>query len=446
MALPLSHRHPLWSGRSLAFALTLLLSLWPTIAHAALFYYTYGKKRGGVAVLEVDEKSGAISRHEALGPADLTYPKKLALSHDGNRLLVTSDEEPTAWLYHLDASPRRIATLALKGKTSDVSARGNRAWVVQSKGEVSEIDLETSVISQRWNAREALAPPGRKGEFLLWVDGNEPPVALLSFQKDSPSGKHKGHRLAILEVEPISIRHDLPLPRDRPEFHLPGDRREQGPGPELILLAEKSRTLMLSLDLYGAIAFADLDAALAGRWERYEAHPSSLSGRWGEAFPDRALLFEEKGKEYLLVSNASAEGGFALFDIARRRLIQKIPAQAGAETPVRLPASGALATVISGKTKASTPGGLLSTSNPGNNLFLFDPSALGEGEGALKVTAIPFASPLYRIATIGSSPLLLLALRDQAGASFWIVYDTHQRKEITRIPALGEISRLKPAP
>jgi hypothetical protein len=184
-------------------------------------------------------------------------------------------------------------------------------------------------------------------------------LALATLQKDGKNGR-KGSRLLVFHPQESAPLHDIYLPRDRPDLHMKGNEKEQRPNPELIFISDRTNTLLITLDLYGALAFADLDAAMEGKLQNYETRSTAIDESWGSAFPDRGLLFERGGKDWLLVSNASADGGLVLFDVAKRKRVAAFPAPAGTEDPVELRRAGIVATVVSGKVKARTADGKLS--------------------------------------------------------------------------------------
>ena len=64
---------------------------------------------------------------------------------------------------------------------------------------------------------------------------------------------------------------DVRLPRTHPELHIEGNLKEQGPSPEIVLVSEQTNTLLVTLDLYGAVAMMD--------WSPMQAGPASVAIR-----------------------------------------------------------------------------------------------------------------------------------------------------------------------
>lgn len=415
-----------WKILSLAFFLL------PLTPQAATVYYTF---ENGVAALEINGQNGDILSHHSIS-REISKPKKLAVSNDGSRVIVTSEDVPTAWICHFGNEPEITATLSLADATSEVRAKEDHALVADDQGMFYWIDLKSGQCNRRWNARDSLNPPGSKGEDIYFLP--EENIVLLTFQKDGKRGR-KGSRLAVLDLPDLSVRHDLPLPRNHPELHMDSNPKEQGPNPEMIIASPRTNTIALSLDLYGAIAFANLDAALAGEWKNLEMKPTSADGKFGIAFPDRCLLFNVGDRDCLLISNAGIDGGIALFDVAERRLLAFFEAPAGAEHPVHLQKSHKVLAVISGKIKERGSDGLEKSYSPGNELLVFDVGPLAHGKEAT-LERIGFEKPIKRIQAINpqQNDLVLLAFSDEE----IMVYDVASRREITRVAAKGPISRM----
>lgn len=425
---------------SLTAAWILIMAWCAPVGHAATCYYTYGSTSGGVASMEVNDTTGEIVRHEPLGPAELSLPKKLAVSGDGRQLVVTSDEGTQAWVYQTKPEPQLLGTVTLEGKTEDVVASQQSAFLVATKGWFYWINLLTAKVEKSWNSRDGLNPPGRKGEDILMVPGKE--QALVTFQKDSEKGKTLGSRILLFDLKSFTPVADLQLPRDHAGLHLGNDMREQGPNPEMMFFAPKTNTLVVSLDLYGALAFAELDAVMRGSWKRLQYMPCALSGGWGTAFPDRGLLFNSGDKEFLLVSNASKQGGMILVDVGRRRVLQEFPSPAGAENPVLLPTAKTAVTVISGKVKSRGDNGVEAGLAPGNELLVFDLSPL-DAYRPISLTRIPWDKPLTRVEAINPAVNQLLLLLEGTGdAQAWVLYDLTSRSVKWREPVKGPVSRL----
>lgn len=423
------------------FQVALLFVLWLAAcewSRGSTFFYCYGADQAGVAAVEVNERNGSMSSQVTMEEAlQVPNPKKLAVSSDGRELVVTSDANPKVAVLRVDRGIQPVSTLEVNEATSDVRAWADKALLAAEHGAFYEIDLKTGEFTKTWNARDGLKPSGHKGENILLLPDKG--IALVSFQKDSKKGKHFGNRVVALGLTDLAPKWDLQLPRDRPELHLQGNLKEQGPSPEVVLVAPKSDTLVLTLDLYGALAFAKLSSALSGKLEGLQYVPTSADGSWGKAFPDRARIFEAGGKEFVLVSNASQNGGLTLFDVAARKMIQKFPVSAGCETPVLLEKSGKLVTAVSGKIKTREEAKVEKDSLPGNELLVVDSAPLAKGKSA-GFEAIPFEKCITHVEAVnpGANDLLFLVLGESD--SELVVYDLATRKIVERQPAKGNVA------
>lgn len=153
---------------------------------------------------------------------------------------------------------------------------------------------------------------------------------------------------------------------------------------------------------------ADLDGVLAGEWRNLEYISSAADEEWGVAFPDRAALIEIGDRDLMLVSNASRDGGFALFDLGAREKIAHLPAPVGAETPLWFPAVGKAVSVLSGKVKARPTSGieLSNEREPVPAAVFFDFSNFGE-DGAPSISRLELDDTPVRSAAAGENSALV---------------------------------------
>lgn len=419
----------------------ILLSLFlllPSLVSAASFYYTTSGADAPVVELRLNPESGGLVAHREIGKMD--HPRKLSLDRDGSKLVVTSEDTKEVRIFEVgEAEPAPPVVLMLDEPTSDVRAGQGMAVISAEKGWFYRVDLDRGEITNRWSSRKELNPSGHKGESLYFSPDGK--LVLSTFQKDSSSGKHKGSRVVALNVEDFSLAFDLQLPRSREELHYTDNLKERGPNPEILFFAPEHNALALSLDLYGAVAFADLDAALEGRWSGYTDISSATDDSWGGTFPDRGCVARLGPQTFLLISNASKDGGLALFDFGLREKLKVFPVEAGAEHPVYLPAVSKAATVVSGKIKSRGPSELTNNrpGTPGTDLLVVDLSPLADG-GEATMDRVPMGVPLIRIQAISpeTSPLVLLGTADDR----FLIYNIETRTLIGEIPALGPINRL----
>ncbi|HEY9250082.1 MAG TPA: hypothetical protein VIO38_13160 [Rariglobus sp.] len=430
--------------RRLPFALLVSIFVANTLAAAGLLVAFRTAGDGGLARIDLGPAGRAVAPAPAvLFRAPSFAAAKLRVSADGRHAALNAETEGRANFAVFDLASAETSAnprlLTLDFTPEEHRIEGNRAYVGGTDGNLVSLDLAGGSITHRWNSRRQLTPAGHKPEDLLALDPEG--LLLVSHQKDGKKDR-QGSRLVVLRLADLAFVADLPLPRDHPELHLSG--KEAGPSPEVIRVDRATNTLLLTLDLYGALAFADLDSALAGRLTHYTTVPTSTDGSWGTAFPDRVALATCAGKTYAFVFNASADGGSAVFDIASRRRAGFLPVEAGCELPVSLDGGRRLATVVSGKLKRRDGTAIVKSEQPGTDLLLIDVAGAVRGDRAA-LTRFPLGAPATRIAPVAGSDTLVAVSLSGASPQL-VVYDTAARKEISRTALPGEAVSLAPLP
>ncbi|MBC8010179.1 MAG: hypothetical protein H7067_08780, partial [Burkholderiales bacterium] len=368
--------------RRLAFALVLVVAvLGPTLSAAGVLVAFQTAEDGGVARVEIDAEGRQSSPVVLFRATAFAAAAKLRVSADGRHATLNAETEggENFAILPLPAGTSRLLALDFTPEEHRIDSAG-RAYVGGTDGHLAALDLAGGAITHRWNSRHQLEPAGHKPEDLLVLEPEG--LLLVSHQKDSKKGR-LGSRLVVLRLADLSLVADLPLPRDHPELHL--SEKEAGPSPEVIRVDRATNTLLLTLDLYGALAFADLDAALAGRLEHYLALPTSADGAWGVSFADRLALARVGDRSLAIVSNASADGGLAVFDVAARRRLAFYPVESGCAEPVLVNEGRTLATVVSGKRKRVLGDALENVTTPGTDLLLLDLARAAAGDSAALV-------------------------------------------------------------
>lgn len=390
-------------GRGVCRLLALLLAL--SAACAEQVFFTYEGGRAGLS--RVILAGGQIENIEVIAAGgEVEDAFKLAWSPEARVLAaaVKAEDKPCLALWREGTTLR---FLPLPAELSDLAELPTGFLAALSKGWVVQASADPAALSSEINLRQLLSPPGRKGEHLLPFP--ERGVALMTLQKDDDDSPALGNRLVLLGLDPLSVLADMPLPRDRPELHFPEERKEQGPGPEILVAIAEANTLAITLDLYGAVAFCDLDAALRGELRNYAAVPTSEDGSWGSAFPDRAAVIPTRAGPRLIVCNAGAGAGIAVFEPASRQKVAHFPAQAGADTPVIFPRREVAVTVVSGKLKMRKDGGGLGKSSaPGSALLVMDFSE----PGAPRCSAFELGVPTLRVVQASEGNVLVFSEKE----------------------------------
>lgn len=337
---------------------------------AATVVFTHEGDSPGAARFEISEESLSDVESVPLGEG-VSEVFKLACSAQQEVIGIAGEVEGEPCLFMVSRKAEEpVERVKLPAEVSHVIAAPGGFLLALSKGYLVFVDAETFRISGEINTRKSITPPARKGEDICLLSEGQ---ALVSFQKDDDDSPALGNRLMLLGLSPFQVDADLPIPRERPELHIEGARKEQGPGPELLIPIPAVNTLAITLDLYGAVAFTDLDAIRRGELRNFSMVPTSGDQQWGTAFPDRAALVETKAGPRLIICNAGAGAGIAVFDPATRQKTHHFATSAGCDPPVILPTGPMAATVISGKTKVRKTGkGVEKSSHPGRELLVMD--------------------------------------------------------------------------
>lgn len=423
-----------------------MLCAQPMLANTV--YYSFEGEVAGVARVEIDPLTGAIVAHEAVFADEyLERPRKMAMTADGLYIALTCDTRsaPNFIIAGQGTTAGMAHRLTLPERPDEVRAFGQRFLVGGNDGYVWVVDAESGAVLHEWNSRRDLIPSGRQPEDIhILPDGN---TAIVSFQKDSRSGRHLGSRLVVFNLQPeFGFRFDLQLPRNRPDLHYDPEvnKREQGPGPEVIFTSPRFNTGVVTLDLYGAVAVFDLDAALErGIYENLEYLPTAADGSWGDTYPDRGLHFEWNGREYIVIFNVGPAAGAAMFDVQARAFIEHYPTGTGLEYPVLLGDAELLIGTPIGKRKDRGSEGLDKWFEPGRDLYIWDLSELTP-EGGARLERVPMPEHIFRVAAPApdTSPLVVLFTGPEEEPERIVVFDAVERRPRATAPALGTVQRL----
>jgi hypothetical protein len=393
----------------LVFALGLVLLGAALRAEGLLVAYV-DNASGGVVRIDLDADGQPVAATPAVVFESPDFPAahKLRVSPDGRVAALAAEIEdgPNFALIDL-AAPATVAPrlLTLGYAPEEHRFAAGRLYVGGSGGHLQSLDPTTGRILRRWNSRRDLRPAGHKPEDFLAFEPEG--VLLVTHQKDGKEGR-QGSRIAALQLDSLRPIGDLRLPRNLPDLHL--SYKEAGPSPEIIRADPATNTLVITLDLYGALAFADLDAALQGRLANYALIPTSADGRWGHAFPDRLILARVGDRTLAVVSNASPDGGLKIFDVGARAALAFFPVEAGCDHPVLVNAGRTVATVVAGKRKRVVGDELENITTPGTDLLLLHLDRVGE-IGPMSLLRASLGGPVAHVTTVPGRPDLVAASR-----------------------------------
>lgn len=398
---------------------------------------------GGVAVARIDRITGKLLDSQKLfDERDCRQPLKVRRVGEYGDLVVTNLDKKGPHLFVVDRLRRQTRRILLSAVPDELRIFGDKGFVTCDQDVLAVVNLQTAQIVSEWDVSDSFDPPANAPEDVYITQDQH--YAVVSFQKDSRRGTKQGSRLAIYRLPEADRIADLQLPRDHPELHIHGNLKEQGPSPEVIYVSPETNTLLVTLDLYGAVGVMDWGDARLGKRVHWEIISTAISGELGTAFPDRGCAVKMAGEDCFLVCNAGKPGGSALIGLNQRKALWKATTPPGLESPVFFPDLKKAYSVCSGKTKARRGGQIEKEYFPRKSLYIFDFSS-PESLLSKTVQEIQFDDFVQRIAKVKSArPLLLLALGPRPeGATQLAMFDPVAGKIINQIPAPGVIGRFE---
>jgi len=402
-------------------------------------YYSFQTDAGGgIARLAADPETGELLEHEReFVDARAGAIKKVSVSANGRYLAANlEDVDHRENLVVIDRETGEFRYFDFRRNADHLRFFGDLLYVGTTAGSLFRLNPETGMLEAHWDFRQILDPSGRRPEdFVLDEEAN---ILWVSFQKDSDSHNHRGSRIVGIDLRTDSVIADLQLPRDRPELHYDPEvrGREAGPSPEVLHVSPEHNLLWVTLDLYGGIGFADLDAARRGELKNWTVLSAAPDESWATAFPDRVGRFHFREREYLAVANASRPGGILIFDVEDRRIAQRLDVPGGLTTLHFLPQINRLVSGIPGKIKSRGPRRLEKIYEP-QSLWV----QLVWTEDQFEVEARPMESLVHRTVPLdaASSPLVFLNVGENADE--WLVIHPEEDEPRDRAQAFGRVQR-----
>ncbi|MCC5843820.1 MAG: hypothetical protein JJU05_06160 [Verrucomicrobia bacterium] len=411
-----------------------------SLAHTdtTLYYAFQTDAGGGIARLRADPVSGELLEHERLFvDARAGAIKKVTVSGSGRYLAANMEEvRHKNNMAVMDLDTGEVRFFDFRREVDHVQFFGENLYIGTTAGGLFRLNPEAGTFEAHWDFREILDPSGRRPEnFFLDEEGN---IFWVSFQKDSDSHNHRGSRIVGIDLHTDTVISDLQLPRDRPELHYDPEvrGREAGPSPEVLHVSSEHNLLWVTLDLYGGIGFADLDAARQGELKNWTVLSTAPDESWGTAFPDRVGRFQFMNRELLAVANASDPGGLVIFDVESRRIVQRLDVPGGLSTLHFLPVVNRVVSGTPGKIKARGPDRLLNESTP-RPLWA---QLIWRGS-AFEAEVRPMETLIHRVAPLSASDSPLVYLNVGDDAEVWWVIHPEETEPRQRIPAFGRVQR-----
>lgn len=308
--------------------LSVALSAFPSIASSTqtAYYSYYHSEGGGIAEIIADADTGQIVSQRSVFNSPGNPMIEALTGSEGNDFWVAANrhkEARSTYMFRRDLHQTNLAAwrVDLPQRAIHHVVEGSQAAVLGHKGAIyrldakrpgtiaSSLDLKRSLNIHDSSLKDAVFSP----------DGR---LLLVLVAEDSPDGQRPGGRIVGLKWPSLTVAFSLDLPRDHPDLHYPIGSRERNPMPVAIRLLPQTNTAAIALNLYGAVAFTDLDALLEGKFNNYIALPTSKKRDFGTGFPTTLFPVEVQGRQLVLVDNSGEDGGMAVFDPSlRERLV-----------------------------------------------------------------------------------------------------------------------------
>jgi len=400
-----------------AIAVTAIVSLpCPSLLSGSEILYSYRTsdgERGGIALVHIDEETGAIGSHITIcEDGRLAMAKKVRFNGNAQRIAVTNEGEAAPFVFLSKTSPPSLTGPAEVDTLCDEIRPFEKSFLAScDKGLVVLFKGKDGSKEKTFKARKKLSPPGNRPEDVVILKKKD--LAVISFQKDNSSGTRFGNRLVVLSLPDLKLKGDVLIPRDHPELHVEGNPKLSGPGPEVLLVSEETNTVLTTLDFYGAVGMSDLDGILKGKLTNYEALSLSPDGKWGTAFPDRVCSLNVNGHHYALITNAGIKGGTNLIDLKERRIIHTFKTPSGLEAPQYLPSCMVAVSVCSGKTKYRKGNKIVKEFNPNKMFYIFDFTGVDAGATSFSSNYIKVEGKALIAVAPETSPFVLVASKNQ---------------------------------
>ncbi|MDF3130057.1 hypothetical protein P0Y35_12690 [Kiritimatiellaeota bacterium B1221] len=402
-----------------------------------LYYSFRNESGGGIARLEADPASGKILAHTPLiaSPAFQNI-YKLAVSPDGQFIAANLDDVENHENLILLKSDGQYQRLSIKSEINELRFFQQHLYLGTTRGCVLRIDPDTGRVLHTWDFRKLLSPGGKRPEDFAFDHMHG--ILWISFQKDSKGRKHQGSRIVGIDLRSDKVIADLQLPRDHPELHYSPeiDGRESGPNPEVLFIDPPSNTLFVTLDLYGAVGMADLDAAMRGELKNWTTHSTAPDHSWGSAFPDRVGSYVHNNRKFLLVANSGKDGGTAVVDLQNRAITQILNSPHGLSSLWQIPRAGSMVSGNSGKLKTRGKAGLEKEKRMSPHWLQFDVQS-----DKVTVSNKSMSQPIHQVAPVNiqQSPLVYVNMGDNVHT--WNIFTPQNDQPHDSVEAFGKVQR-----
>lgn len=422
-----------------------LMSLPPLGAGEVLYYSFWDGTNGGISKLVLDEQGRVLEQETLFAEPESERVTMMDLTRGGDWLVLINEQDEDFSIISMAPEERPLPVLKLypADRPEIIRAFGDYAIVTGNEGKIHTINPRRPSVVGLWDGRQEIEPPVYRPDDVLVLP--EQNVALVAFRQDFRGGRRLGNRIIVFDVARLEVLADHHLPRDREEFHYPDGSQDVGPNPHRLFAWPERDLLAVFLENYGAVTFARLQAALEGEWKELGTFPTSKDEEWGTGFPQSGVFFEVEGHPYFMASNASEEGGVALFDLEAMERIQFL--STGPLTlrdPVWFPGQDLLVTTRLGWKKTRGEEEIELSYDDFHDVLTFDLSPLAAG-GEVQWEVDSLEEILYDLRAVDperSDLVILYAMGDKPTLHVW---DVLQRRSVDSAESRGLLRTVVPA-
>ncbi len=299
----------------------LLLGHSSAVLAAGQFYYAYfGDQEGGVAELTVDpEKATILKQQKVFHSPGNPKLERLIASPDHNYFALsnTLTEARSIYLLKNEGDTFSARRRDLPQRADFLVCDETLLAAVGHKSALYQVELNNpDTIKKSLNvAKLANTKGGALGKAVLTPDGSM--LAALVGENDD-DGTSPGGRVLLFSWPQLELLHDIKIPRQQAALHYSPGSTQRNPMPVDIAFFPAENTVAILLELYGAVAFADLDDFQKGKLKNFRLLATAQDNKFGSGFPTKLFPLTIAGSQYLLADNAGGPCGAALFDVAAR--------------------------------------------------------------------------------------------------------------------------------
>ncbi len=412
----------------------LVATIYPFVLQAvdsspkALHISSFDSEGIAINVVAADPTTGALGEFRPVfHRAGTMLIGSLEANAVGDRLVCVSpnEDDPAGrfvFLVDSNGGDKAVRTLTVPEKPERAIFWGaDKVLVHTSRGELHLIDHPTGKILKSVVVRHLVEPKAHLIESIALAPGQ--PTVVCVMKEDAPGPRDRvGGRLIGLSLPALEVQFDLRIDADvvasldstgtytaeaLKALSFGTASRLQGAAPNGIAFSPATNSVAVSLDNWGAVIVADLDAFLEGRWTNAALlSPQSVPGTW---YPNPPVAVVMGGVDDFVVSSAGASGGVSIVDARQRKIVQTLALEAPATLawPVILPDRKLAVFAHAGLTRFRGTERVEEKHQEMNELVILD---FSEGANAVRLRRRKFSDMLYHVARLlpGSERFLMV--------------------------------------